>query len=149
MTRSDAWQGQYLRLTTKPAEALRPDPRLATLWLPINNAPDAPVPNTADCIVESAEEARRAISLLTGASDIEGMQLLTDRQGWLRALNARGAGAWSDDDLLCRSPEASSAAAGALSGNAVSASPRGDALGRILRAMDVEPVRYVKGGRVH
>lgn len=158
--RSTEWRGQYVRLVSGPAENLRPDPRLVTLWLPEAGDAGSPVPMGADCIVESAAQARRAIALVTGVDDIAAVQLLTDRQGWLRALNDRGAGAWSDDDLLCRAPDGQGAlkraagpgvdgAAGIAAAVAAPGPGRGDALDRILRAMDAEPVRFVKGGRVH
>ena len=73
--------------------------------------------------------------------DAVGVQtVIADKAGWLRARNARGASAWRNDDLLCRTPD----------GTAQSVAGRQeDALSRILRLMDAEPVRYVKGGRVH
>src|SRR5690606_1034926 len=119
------------------------------------------VPLAADCIVESAAEAQQAIALIIGEDEVRDVQLLTDRQGWLRALNGRGGSAWSDDDLLCRAPqegragskqatatpEAGEVAVALAAPNPGSA--RGDALDRILRAMEAEPVLFVKGGRVH
>lgn len=160
--RSSAWRGRHVRLATGHLEALRPDPRLVTLWLPGVADERLPVPMAADCIVDSVADARRALKLLTGSDDIDGMQLLIDRHGWLRALNGRGGAAWSDDDLLCKATEsragssrpavdrgtaAGGTPAAALAGTSDPA--RGDALGRILRAMDAEPVLFVKGGRVH
>lgn len=159
--RSASWQGQHVRLATGTVENLRPDPRLVTLWLPEHADAAQSVPLAADCIVESAAEAQQAIALIIGEDEVRDVQLLTDRQGWLRALNGRGGSAWSDDDLLCRAPqegragskqatatpEAGEVAVALAAPNPGSA--RGDALDRILRAMEAEPVLFVKGGRVH
>jgi len=53
-----------------------------------------------------------------------------------------GKGAWSDDDLLCRTDQPARAAPGPIP-----LPP--DGLGALIARMDAEPVRFVKGGFVH
>jgi mono/diheme cytochrome c family protein len=74
-----------------------------------------------------------------------GYQLIVDRAGWLRARGEPGQAAWSEDDLVCRStltatprPQASPAS-----------SPPADGLDALIRRMDAEPVRLVRGGFPH
>ncbi len=113
---------------------------MVTVWLPTQVS--SAVPDTVDCTVTSVADARASISLINGSADVEESQWLTDRQGWLRARNGRGTAAWSDDDLLCKSPTADQPAA------TLAVTPE-DQLTRIIRTMDAEPVRFVKGGREH
>lgn len=139
------WRGQRVRLTTSNPKGLLPDPRLVTLWLPAEKPP-AVVPDQVDCVVTSISTAQQALALINGRAEMQDMQLLTDRAGWLRARNSRGAAAWSDDDLLCRTVDDTAAAVGGIAGGADKTE---DQLSRIIRLMDAEPVRYVKDGRVH
>ncbi|QIL70003.1 cytochrome c [Diaphorobacter sp. HDW4B] len=134
------WKNQRVLLVTADPQKLLPDPRMVTVWLPtqVSNT----VPDTVDCAVTSVADARASISLINGSADVEQSQWLTDRQGWLRARNGRGIAAWNDDDLLCKSPTADQPVA------ALAVTPE-DQLTRIIRTMDAEPVRFVKGGRVH
>ncbi|MBF5003777.1 cytochrome c [Diaphorobacter sp. NR2-3-3-1] len=139
------FQAQRVLLTTTDPQKLLPDPRALTVWLPARSSASAP-PDSVDCVVTSVMDAREAVALINGHATLDETQWLTDRSGWLRARNARGAAAWSDDDLLCKSPLAdqtttAGAAAGAVAGD--------DQLTRIIRSLDAEPVRFVKGGRVH
>lgn len=105
----------------------------------MEEAPSA-LPDAVDCVAAAPATARLALELVSASPSLHGVQLLADKAGWLRARNARGASAWRNDDLLCRTPDGT--AQGVASGQE-------DALSRILRLMDAEPVRYVKGGRVH
>ncbi len=136
------WKDQRVLLVTSDPDALVLDPRMVTVWLPSRLSEAGAVPDTVDCAVTSVTDARASISLINGGADVDSTQWLTDRDGWLRARNARGSAAWTDDDLLCKSPTAEQAIA---AGGAKSE----DQLTRIIRAMDAEPVRFVKGGRVH
>lgn len=138
-TRVSDWQGQRLLLTTAPLRDLLPDPRFITLWVPMEEAPSA-LPDAVDCVAAAPATATLALELVSASQSLHGVQLMADKAGWLRARNARGASAWRNDDLLCRTPDGT--AQGVASGQE-------DALSRILRLMDAEPVRYVKGGRVH
>lgn len=133
------WRGQRVLLTTAQEKDLLPDPRFVTLWLPVVEGSTA-IPDAADCVVASAPSAFRALELVGASASLHDMQLLADKAGWLRARNGRGSSAWRTDDLLCRSPQGAEPA-GSVVGE--------DALSRILRLMDAEPVRYVQGGRVH
>ncbi|QIL83953.1 cytochrome c [Diaphorobacter sp. HDW4A] len=135
------FQAQRVLLTTTDPQRLLPDPRAVTVWLPAQSRNSA-VPDSVDCVVTSVADALEAISLINGHAALYETQWLTDRQGWLRARNARGAAAWSDDDLLCKSPLADQP-------QAASGPTPDDQLTRIIQTMDAEPVRFVKGGRVH
>lgn len=135
------WQGQRVLLLTADPQKLLPDPRMVTVWIPDSSGGTA-LPDAVDCAVTSVADARQAISLINGGAAVDETQWLTDRQGWLRARNARGAAAWADDDLLCKSPTADQPVF-------VGGATPEDQLTRIIRTMDAEPVRFVKGGRVH
>lgn len=99
-----AWKGQRLLLTTTDPSELLPDPRMATFWLPANGQEPQRIPDQVDCEVTSVKDAQLAIALVNGASQVNDLQLLTDRGGRLRARNPRGAAAWTDDDLVCKAP---------------------------------------------
>jgi len=145
-TRLADWPGQRLRLATTGPETLVPDPRLITVWLPPVDGDQPAVPPAADCVVQSTEAARAALQLVNGGADISATQLLTDRGGWLRARNGRGAQAWSDDDVLCRAEDGPQG----LELSSTAGAPRAeDGLSRVIRIMDASPVRFVKAGRVH
>jgi hypothetical protein len=133
--------GQRLRVAVPVAgaPALAEDPRLVTLQLTVPGTLDAP----ADPECEMAgSAAATALSLVLGvpAGELPGYQALVDRQGWLRAVGKPGQAGWSEDDLVCRSggkPEPGSAA------------PAADGLDGLIRRMDGEPVRLLRGGFVH
>lgn len=131
-----SWRGQRVRLVAGEA-APAEDPRLVTVQLLPPHA--APPSEAADCVAESPA-AWEALALIAGSAQLAGTQFIADRDGWLRALAAPGQAGWSDDDLLCRSDGAPSAAA----------TPRAlDGLGALIARMDAEPVRLVKGGFIH
>ena len=134
------WRGQRVRLVAEgPAMAgLLEDPRFVTVLLRQGARAAAGV--DAACIAD-APGAWQAFALVAGtdASVLGGVQLLADRDGWLRARGEPGKSAWSEDDLLCRN-EGAPRAAGALPADGLSA---------LIAAMDAEPVRYIKGGFVH
>lgn len=141
------WRGQRVRVilasTTQPAPLPLDDPRLRSVIIS-NGALALPAPQPGvpaiDCMARSAE-AWQALSIITGidGDKLAGTQLLTDRDGWLRARKLRddNKGSWSESDILCRAPAAmkNSNAAGGLDS--------------LIAAMDAEPVRFVKGGFVH
>jgi mono/diheme cytochrome c family protein len=137
--RLGSWRGQRLRIVAAGAEAasLLDDPRLVTVFL----APDATAnaARAGDCIATSPN-AWAAFSLVAATTQLAGTQLIVDRDGWLRARSEPGKGAWSDDDLLCRTEQLPSAGARPLAP---------DGLGALIARMDAEPVRFVKGGFVH
>jgi len=139
------WQGQRLLWVTGAVDALQPDPRMVTVWLPDAEAEHASIPPQVDCVVTSLTDARLALATLTGqgAENIAAspQQLLADRQGWLRARNDAKSSAWSESSLICSTPTQAS--------SLVTTQPAEDGLGRLLRLMDNTPVRFVKGGRVH
>lgn len=142
-TRVRDWRGQRLRLVSlADARQLPPDPRMVTLWLP-PAGPLPALPEQVDCIVVSGVVAQQALGLVNGDAAMRDVQLLADKDGWLRARNSRAVGNWNDEDLLCRSTQDTQAPA------SPAAPVAEDGLTRILRRMDLEPVRYVKGGRVH
>lgn len=135
------WQGQRIRLvSTARVQDAAPDPRMVTLWLPPTEQDAARIPEHVDCTVTSGTTARQALAWIQGGGAVNEVQLLADKAGWLRASNGRGTSSWSDADLLCRSNDAPP----------MSSMPSAeDALTRILRRMDAEPLSYVQGGRVH
>ena len=139
-------QGQRVMLTTSNPQTLLPDPRVLAIWLP-QAVTSQEVPDSVDCMVTSVADARSAVALVNGVEpemvDAAGaLQLLTDRRGWLRARNTRGASAWDEEDLVCKAPQPNASTA-ALTPVAE------DQLGQIIRQMEADPVRFVKGGRVH
>ncbi|RIX74858.1 c-type cytochrome [Acidovorax cavernicola] len=132
------WRGQRVRVvagTVAPGE----DPRLVTVQLlPPASNPEAV---TADCVADSPA-AWAALALIAGTDQLAGMQLIADRDGWLRVRGQPGQAGWSDDDLLCRSDRPPVA----LAKGAVLPL---DGLGALIARMDAEPVRFVKGGFIH
>jgi hypothetical protein len=122
--------------------AVLEDPRLDTVWLMHDE--DRRVlpagPGIPDCIARSTA-AWEALATLSGVDggEFAGTQLLSDRDGWLRARGEPGKQGWSDGDLLCR------VEAGKPAGMASNA----DGLGSLIASMDAEPVRFIKGGFVH
>ncbi|MCY1201204.1 Cytochrome C oxidase, cbb3-type, subunit III [compost metagenome] len=132
------WRGQRVRVVAG-AVAPSEDPRLVTVQLLPPGAKAAGV--TADCVADSPA-AWEALALIAGTDQLAGMQLIADRDGWLRVRGLPGQAGWSDDDLLCRSdsPPAATAKGAVL--------PL-DGLGALIARMDAEPVRFVKGGFIH
>lgn len=115
------------------------DVRFKTLLVTRDGKAPARLPRfRSDCTAASAQ-AWEVLAQIAGVpgSAFGGTQLLADRDGWLRA---RGKGkAWSDADMLCKSGQPAT----------VSGSKAKDGLADLLRRMDAEPVRFVKGGFVH
>jgi len=133
-----SWRGQRVRIVAA-GEGTPPldDPRLVTVFL----APDAAAAAqyAGDCI-SASPAAWAAFSLVAATTRLAGTQFIVDRDGWLRARGEPGKGAWSDDDLLCRTEQAPSSGVRPLAA---------DGLGALIARMDAEPVRFVKGGYVH
>jgi mono/diheme cytochrome c family protein len=116
------------------------DPRLMTLLVTRDGRAPAQVPQLgSDCTAASAQ-AWAVYAWIAGVPEtaLSGTQMLADQAGWLRARSA-GRKAWSDADLICKSPQLG-AAAGSLPAEGLAA---------VLGRMDAEPVRFVKGGFVH
>lgn len=143
---SNPWRGQRVRLVLasakQPASFPLDDPRLRSVIL-ADGAVALPASHAGapaiDCLMHS-DAAWQALSIITGidADKLAGTQLLTDRDGWLRARKlADDNGNWSESDILCRAPTTMSKdnAAGGLDS--------------LIAAMDAEPVRFVKDGFVH
>ena len=114
------------------------DPRLVTVLAHAVPGADAP-----ECLaVDAALLPALALVLGVGAEaggGVAGYQLIVDRAGWLRARGQPGRTEWSEDDLVCRSTAAPRAAG----------RPAGDGLDALIRRMDAEPVRLVRGGFPH
>ncbi len=137
-----SWRGQRLRIVAAGGERLLEDPRMVTVLLRPGTAADA---GASDCIADSPA-AWAAFSLIAATDTLAGTQLIVDRDGWLRARGEPGKGAWSDDDLLCRT-DAPAQPNAAHAANAQTLPP--DGLSALIARMDAEPVRFVKGGFVH
>ena len=133
--------GQRVRVSVPVAGAPAPadDPRLVTLQLMVPGALHA-VANP-ECEMQGAAAAT-SLSLIVGVPAVElpGYQVLVDRQGWLRAVGKPGQAGWSEDDLVCRVGAAPQAR---------SALPAADGLDGLIRRMDGEPVRLLRGGFPH
>jgi hypothetical protein len=143
VARTGQWRGQRIRLVVGKAGVAETgateDPRLQSVLI---GAAAANAVGAIDC-TSSAADSLRALAIITGASvaQLAGTELLADRDGWLRARSSGGA--WSQGDMLCRSPLASG-----QPGAAVPAAAAGG-LDQLIAAMDADPVRYIKGGFVH
>lgn len=142
VTHTRQWQGQRIRLVVAGATPPAEDPRLQSVLLGNSeHTTAAATVGAIDCTSHDAS-ALRAIAILTGIApaQLPGAELIADRDGWLRARS--NSGAWSQSDMLCRSPLAS---APAVSGNAQGVG----GIDQLIAAMDAEPVRFIKGGFVH
>lgn len=130
-------QGQRLQVVlTAPGAALPPeDPRM--VGVVVGGAPAAPECEAADA------HLLPALALLLGvdAAAAPGHTLLVDRAGWLRARAQPGQGGWSEDDLVCRSAPGAS--------TPPRAPADGQGLDALLRRMDADAVRLVRGGFPH
>ncbi len=139
-----AWHGQRIRLVAAGDKPPLEDPRLKTVAVePVSGQP---APPGIDCVADGPA-AWKALELVTGSTSLAGVQVLADRDGFLRARSMPGQGAWSDDDLLCRAERPDAKAQAAMP--AARRSLAVDGLGALIARMDAEPVRDVKGGLVH
>nr|WP_245200182.1 cytochrome c [Herbaspirillum sp. LeCh32-8] len=141
VTSTGQWRGQRIRLVVGQAgPADNEDPRLQSVLLG-GRAGDAV--GAIDCASNDAD-GLRAIAIITGAGaqGLAGAELLADRDGWLRARS--NGGAWSQSDMLCRSPLASGQPTAAAT---LTTTTTG--IDQLIAAMDADPVRYIKGGFVH
>lgn len=150
------WRGQRIRIVLANAAQTQAlpfdDPRVRSVL--VAPAPLSPVASTAgapaiDCVASSAT-AWQALAIITGSppETLAGSQLLTDRDGWLRARKlpakpGKNGDGWSEADIVCRAP----VSAGNADGSSL---PGGmDGLDQLIAALDREPVYFVKGGFVH
>ncbi|SDP41934.1 Cytochrome c, mono-and diheme variants [Rhodoferax sp. OV413] len=126
--------GQRLRVVADAA-SVQDDPRLVTVNLATNASDPECQANTP--------ELRSSLALVLGVqpAQLAGHQLLVDRDGWLRARGQPGQADWSASDLVCRSGAAPVALA--------STAAAGDGLDGLIRRMDFEPVRLLRGGFPH
>ncbi|GAB3362142.1 MULTISPECIES: c-type cytochrome [Giesbergeria] len=135
--------GQRLRivLTDGTAPTVAEDPRLVTVLVGPSN--DALAQADPECHSHSTQMTE-ALALVLGVPtpEVVGYQLMVDRQGWLRARGKPGQAAWSENDLVCRSNTTAATAP-------TSASPSSDGLESLIRRMDAEPVRLLRGGFPH
>lgn len=147
------WRGTQ-RVRVFAVDATHPppdeDPRFLTLLVTRDGrAPVAPaarrnvIAAVADCYTASPDAWRVYADIAGAAPDrLAGTQWLADRDGWLRAQAPAGDRGWADGGLLC------TAAPVEPTPGSKSALPA-DALTAVLKRMDGDPVRYVKGGFVH
>lgn len=134
-------QGQRLQVVLPaPGAALPPeDPRMVSVVL----GGATPTPEfESECEAADAH-LLPALALLLGVEPTaaSGYTLLVDRAGWLRARSQPGQGGWLEDDLVCRS------APGAATSSRVPVDGQG--LDALLRRMDADEVRLVRGGFPH
>lgn len=146
-----SWRGQRVRIVANAGPQASPpleDARLVTVWLRPGipgGPPDrfsAPSSSTSGCVLDDAD-AWTAFSTIAGTPSLEGTEFIADRSGWLRALGRPGKAGWSDDNLVCRTDNAPRATP------ASDITLPADGLEALIRRMDAEPVRFVKGGFVH
>jgi mono/diheme cytochrome c family protein len=127
----------------------REDPRWQTLLLtrddvaPKETTRAAWAQNDRATCFASTPGAWSAFAGIAGVSphDFADVELLADRDGWLRAETRPGGGGWANATLLCSVSGTPSKIGGAARG--------GDDISGLLARIDAEPVRYVKGGFVH
>ena len=94
-------------------------------------------PRVQGAILELSTQVERLGGELEAAQKrIAQLELLADRDGWLRARGEAGT-TWSDADFLC------------TSASRTSGTSRASGLDTLIARMDAEPVRYVKGGFIH
>lgn len=134
--------GQRLRLvlTDGTTPAVAEDPRLVTVLV----APSAATLVQADPECHSSTpQMTDALALVLGVptTEVVGYQLMVDRQGWLRVRGKPGQTGWSENDLVCRSNTTAATAPANAS--------TGDGLENLIRRMDAEPVRLLRGGIPH
>ncbi|WP_234825036.1 hypothetical protein [Cupriavidus necator] len=139
------WRGgQRVRLVAVDGAAPLPyeDPRFLTVLVTPDGRPPARVPRFRAGCTATSPQAWQAVAAIAGESSarLAGTQLLADRAGWLRARGTPGR-QWSDADLVCVSGP------GANTPRNTAKTP--DGLTALLLRMDVEPVRFVKGGFIH
>jgi len=124
------------------------DPRWQTLLLALDDARPTPAATArwaaagrASCVA-STRGAWQAFAGIAGLAPdrFAGAQLLADRDGWLRAEARPGDPGWANATLLCSAGGHGGPVAG---GGSI------DPLTALLKQMDAQPVRYVKGGYVH
>ncbi|QPS07585.1 cytochrome c [Delftia acidovorans] len=152
--RLSTWQSRQQRLRVVAGSGpVQEDPRLVSLQLSPDGGNRAA--SALDCTVNDPR-AWQAMALLSGSEQLQGMQWLGDRSGWLRALSRPGAQGWSEDDLVCRTDaparttiEATTAAAATAGPSDGPSDGSSDGLGALIARMDAEPVRFIKGGFVH
>ncbi len=133
--------GQRIRVVLPTAAGLpEQDPRLVDVVVTARpqDAGDDP-----ECLTDGPA-AMTALALVLGVpqAELPGYQMIVDRAGWLRARGLPGAPAWSEDDLVCRSGVSAPVT------HKANAAP-GEGLDALVRRMDAEPVRLLRGGFPH
>lgn len=133
--------GQRLRVALAgPDTRLADDPRLKTLEVRVPSRTAAG--SDPECRMDGPEVAT-ALGLVLGVppDQLQAQQLLVDRGGWLRARSQPGQAGWSEDDLVCTTPNAARPSP--------AKSPAVDGLETLIRRIDAEPVRLLRGGFPH
>lgn len=137
---SASLRGQRLLVVFPDRDKLLPaeDPRFVTVV--VGSSPNA----TPECATRDAD-MRNAMSEVLGVAteQLAGIQLLVDKQGWLRARSLPGQPGWSQEDLLCKTGDSKALALSPANATAV------DGLDALIRQMDAEPVQRVRGGYPH
>ena len=137
-------------LTPPPATARLPaaDSAASIPAVPGSRAPStgAPLVVAASASCRVVNEAAVAELLATVAAvspdKLEGLRILVDRDGWLRARGRPDDGGWRDEDLVCRTNVADGAGNDGA-GSAVAApdaGSAGDGLDRLIRRIDADPM---------
>jgi mono/diheme cytochrome c family protein len=136
--------GQRVRVILPTAAGLpEQDPRMVDV---VATARPQDAGDDPECLTDGPA-TMTALALVLGVpqAELPGYQMIVDRVGWLRARGLPGAPAWSEDDLVCRS--APSSAASTVGQPAVEMP--GEGLTGLIRRMDAEPVRLLRGGFPH
>jgi mono/diheme cytochrome c family protein len=139
-----ALMGQRIRVVLPTAAGLpEQDPRLVDV---VATAQRQDAGDDPECLTDGTA-SMTALALVLGIpqAELPGYQMVVDRAGWLRARGLPGAAAWSEDDLVCRSAQPSTVPTGA----SIAAGPPGEGLTGLIRRMDSEPVRLLRGGFPH
>lgn len=143
--------GQRVRVAVagQGAPWVADDPRWVTLVVGA-----LPAGADAECQPQGGSDAlaaaEQALALVLGVpvAQLPGYQLIVDRGGWLRARGQPGKAAWSEDDLVCRSTTTPAPVDGAAATSTSTTTPA-DGLQALIRRMDAEPVRLLRGGFPH
>lgn len=135
--------GQRVRVVAfdgNPVSIPLDDVRFKTLLVTRDGEVPPGVPRSRTDCTAAAVQAWSVFARIAGVPETAfgGTQLLADRSGWLRA-KGTGKKVWSDADMLCKSGQPATASGGTTEGG----------LEAVLRRMDAEPVRFVKGGFMH
>lgn len=133
-----ALRGERLRIVAGNGQPVREDPRLLTIELSAQGRGVGLCQAQGQALWDS-------FALLSGVAPqaLAGSEFIVDRQGWVRARAQAGKGDWSAEDLLCRAGQESAPSP------MQQADPKADGLDELIRRMESQPVRLLKGGVPH